>query len=457
MARIVISILHLYIDGDQLLTLVSLNRVCLAASIVVVALQPAQARACQELCFQWDVVADDTSELETLEVEEPYPARGAHVRLFRPPPEYPLDVYLDTDGCMTFETEFTSGFHALVMSEARLGQAQDLYIRSREDVGAGWAVSETPVVIGSLADDVLIPYRETHNLLAWSAHTIYRATNLSDECRVPNREYVLRVVTGDDEKEILGTSANVSEIGSAFVDKKYAIAHETGHWLHKDYFDAPYNCIDGCYEHPSQSPLCTFDDPDVMIGGESHVLRSSEWGPAAYIEGVANFFASVAFNERQHEGAFRYYKVLAGGEKSDDLVSGMYLVSLAGGEGDEVAGGENAWVFNMCSQDWMISPDEAEISNELDWMRYLWAMWTVESDSYGAPPSMDDLMLLLRTLTVGAPQWYTNTGAPVEPGGLGWSGAIRRVVGADGPFADARYETRATTLGDTDHYGVLRP
>lgn len=428
--------------------------ICTATFLGIVAFPP-KTRACQELCFRWEVAADDTSELETFAVEDPYPARGAHVRVFRPPPEHPLDVYLDTNGCVTFETAYTSGFQALVFSEVRLGQDQDLYIRSQENIDSAWTVSEVPVVITSLTDDVLIPYRETHNVLAWASHTVYRATNLSDECRAPSQEYIVRVaIEGQDE--ILETTSSTTSIGAAFVDKKYAIAHEAGHWLHKEYFGVQYSCMNGCYEYIAKSASCSFDDANVLVGASGHVLRSAEWGPAAYIEGTANFFASIAFNERQQDGVFRYYKVLAKDGLNDDLVDGLNLVSLAGGD-DDAVGGENAWVFNKCGADWATSPDEAEISNELDWMRYLWGMWTAEDENFGAPPSLDDIMSLLRALTAGAPQWYTNTGAPPDPDGLGWSEAIRLVVSENGPFADARYETRANTLGDIDHYGVLRP
>jgi hypothetical protein len=103
----------------------------LALVVVAVAATPRAADACETktVCVVFEGIYDDltTGAFPALENDRVY-ARGIGVRtmVFPPAPEPPQEIFADTEGCITFESEFHTGFEVVVFPEAVLGQNRNI-------------------------------------------------------------------------------------------------------------------------------------------------------------------------------------------------------------------------------------------------------------------------------------------------------------------------------------------
>lgn len=346
------------------------------------------------ICFKWQVDFLDNG------VGEDYysyagltPARGARTVLLRPAPEPPIERFLDQEGCMTFETQFAYGHKAMVYSEAFVGDPAVHITASRDRVPGGgveelefvWEVDVHGVAANDVVELPIKPHEKDPfpPLMGGVTEAIYRLGQLEVLELLP-AGVGLNIEFWDYNANAFGSATGIT-VGPDSYREKFVMGHEIGHWLQ----DNMGGLKGASYTYPSKDPLCKFGvvepvyDLDGMVIDTlagSHGIRSSEWSTDAFQEGFGHFIASVAFNDLDTDGIFRYYKDidLALYSAYTDLAAMNYRISLFGGPaGDSPLGGQDAWTRNACPQDWL----EDEVSTELDWMRFLWHFVTDEGDA----------------------------------------------------------------------------
>jgi hypothetical protein len=151
-----------------------------------------------------------------------------------------------------------------------------------------------------------------------------------------------------------------------------AVSHETGHWIH--YMHARPNCTSAginCGLAGADYNYCTIGDPactppaadDCTRSPDgTHGFRTVEWNGSAHIEGMANLFTALAFNNR------------AGGDCA--------LVDNSSNRDCEAVGKtlETGETGNGPCFEWL-SPRFFDTGVELDWTKMYWDFITDEGQS----------------------------------------------------------------------------
>lgn len=399
------------------------------AVVITVGLPPSQARACHptRLCMQLPVQLDDAED-GTLPYDDYLPARGVRVTIFRPPPEPPLGVYLDEDGCVEFDTQYNAGLKLLWYPEAVLGAANGNNVRvkafeSLQDQ-VDDAIYPEGVDVPAIPDDAMVQLdvppadledpldtirrNQLTNALAVAVNVIHRLNTLPGTHLVDEHELELVLVPNNNARQ---SGLYTIQLGPDSRHERFVLAHEIGHWIQRqssfivdpvegldwsnnyDYVPAvTRGACDFVVQYPDDTPT-----PNEVSDSHYHGIRSAEHNSAAMTEGFAHFTAAVAFNDiAEEEGVFRYYKDIdtsmeSGVEAYQDFVDAGGLVSLQGGTDPGTLGGHSAWVATEedCEDDWAQTD---EISSGMDWMRFWWQFLT---DQQGDQPGYWDIVHLL--------------------------------------------------------------
>lgn len=121
-------------------------------------------------------------------------------------------------------------------------------------------------------------------------------------------------------------------------------------------------------------------------------MRSIEPAQGGLIEGIAQFGASIAFNDIHDDQAlFRYYKEFEGNPNYLDLEENNNLVSLVP-EASGGLGGPRRWMETQCIED-PFGPG-MERAVELDYMRFWWQVLR-ETTSAGQEPNLNQMLAFL--------------------------------------------------------------
>ena len=387
-------------------------RAILLPALVAWAL-PATAEACHDVrvCVWFDVSETDDLSVGDYMTDELTPARGVRVTVVPPAPEPPMGTFLEPDGCIDLETQYTFGLTLVLHAEALLGQNDNIWIRAFDKStvsptgdGVGGVVDDSeeytlPIHINGVADedevDVVVPPSNFASILAYTVETVYRLDNVYGASLTGAKE--LQVAYFDQDLEDGNQMLSALHAGfmlllaeGSYANKKFTVGHEVGHFFHREAGTSTlntagyrYEAIDTPCEFCTQAPaLCPFFE---------HALRSAEDSQDAALEGFAHFAAAAAFNNPTgSDGTFEYYKDLAAFSQYDDLADDNYLVSLE----DEDLGGEDAWTENQCSNDFafpLTDPDEQHVGSEIDWLRLYWRF--VNDASYsGSLATVSDVL-----------------------------------------------------------------
>lgn len=377
---------------------------------------PGNARACREvpLCVQIETMFEDGDATidGTLDITEggalPHGvmrARGLRVDILRPYPEHPLGLWLDQDGCTTFESQFHAGFHVKLHPAVLLGQNNNIRIIADDMDNPDPDVC----VMDPLTDEndmmvCTIPYSKRWNWIAAAAHTVHRLDNATEMgTSLLSQDEELLITNSDVFGSFTDLSVDTYFAGALSIRHRYGVAHETGHWIHGQAnmaFDADTESWATFYAYPPQDDPCVFAPPAVLAAVEGHGIRSAEFTSSALAEGFAQFVASVAFNEiTSEEGTFKYYKRIDPEEAPaylDFVETDHYRVSLQGGELESTLGGRSAWVENECSNDFAEPQTSGEdITSEIDWMRFFWRLVTADETEYGTAMDFWEVATLL--------------------------------------------------------------
>lgn len=378
------------------------------------------ASACHEttVCFYWDAAFDDSNVGEDYLTNGPVPASGARIVLLRPPPETPLTRSLDTDGCITFDTQYSYGHKALVYADAVIGGVRLLPALNDSDQPLGaWApqslVWETHLqgleaggsAVGMVSAEVGLDQGELNvrmlPIFAAATATLRRFEDLGvmPPSLDPDETIYLayRPVLGNARCHCHGTSPSVVDIGVDSFREKFVIAHELGHWLDGTWngngpglYSYAYDAVD---EPCMFDILQTYDKDMHAIGsdGGSHGMRQAHWSGGALVEGIAHFISAITWNDfGDEEGVFRYYKDINVMKfpSYQPFVDGGSLVALQGGAAGTV-GGVSRWVATQCLDDWDGWDTTHEVTSEMDWMRFWWRFL---SDQAQAQPGLDQIL-----------------------------------------------------------------
>lgn len=405
----------------------------------VVVLSSSRAHACHTTtaCIHWNAGFNDNGFGEDYGLDDTVPASGTRVTIIRPPPEPPISAFLDSNGCISFETEYNYGLKAVVYADAVVGgvhirpfaspqeQADDVVYEWEVDLH-GLApdpqpVDAPPAAVVTNYDIQLDPAQNAGAFVPiptmMAAATVALARYATPELdAIPPDPAPLHLVFTPMSSNARcrcngGGGTQTLDIGPDAWQEKFAVAHELGHYLQTEFsnddlwpfcYTYPHevtivNGIEKCADPDSdelQEPLdtpCAFPlnglvgtfnaDTDANL----HGIRSAEWASGAFIEGFAHFMASSAFNDLTDEdGIFRYYKTINADVLTDyeDFVQGGYIVSLRGGTEPEpdTLGGANRWAELMCPDDWSAGDGvAADVGSEIDWMRFWWRFSTDQS------------------------------------------------------------------------------
>lgn len=359
---------------------------------------------CNEItvCVNLEVEGDDslTGDYAT---GQTVPARGLRTILTPPAPESAKQLYLDDNGCVTFESDYNYGFKLAVYAEAFLGPSHHIRLRVFETEDEANNPGNYPVepmavlhLGGAANGDTItrdIPLTTLTNMLGYASAAIYRIENAIvsplGEVGTPF-PMMLRIYTADNNGDLGAKqeSDRLIFVGAEARKRKFVFSHEIGHWYHHNWSGkevlAGIQSMTGIYGYDVLDSPCEFSAP----GSNSwHGIRSAEWSRGAVAEGFAQFISALAFNDPTNPDAeFEYYKdidLTAVPDYTDLVEDDDYIISL----NDDSSGGDDAWVENMCPNDWDYPYDPGTLDDhtgsEIDWMRFFWRFTT--STNAGLP------------------------------------------------------------------------
>jgi len=356
-------------------------------------------------------------------------ATGVRVTIIRPPPEPPLGLHLDADGCVEFPTQFAAGHQVMVYPDALVGGGQDVRITVHDwdptfTGGGGFDVSEHTLVprsgdvcdIPPIADGAEVwcspSEYEWWGTMAVATHFVNKLDALpGSPLSGEDLDFVSLSTDGPGIAFYAFDEGNLA-LGQGASRHRFIVAHEMGHWIHSRVQiaeDGPsssdlrpiYGYPAACHVDPvGPDPACKFavvyDQPTLDPGFEMnlknklelHGIRSSEYSSAAMVEGFAHFAAAVAFNDISEEaGMFVYYKDIdydAVPAYQAFVEDDGYRVDLPGSVNG--LGGTVAWVENECPNDFDTAYGDGSsmqvstaISSEIDWLRFFWEFLTLQS------------------------------------------------------------------------------
>jgi hypothetical protein len=322
--------------SKSLLRIEDVMKFCQGCAFLAALAAPLTARATtfdHHWCFNWKAVNLDTNIGEDFNLTSTWTARGARIGVQHAVAGNQPVMYTNVGtGCVDFQSTASSNFTVTIYAETKVGASGNIIVRSfateanyvswRDGPGAPSATLEQWLWLG------VTP-------ACTGTNCTLTMTNTSGTDPVSNMiavgTQVLHKIDGETTPRISGTVelALINEpcggaggSGSCFRresgephiawiqstdngdQRKFLIAHETGHLLHdvRSGFPAwggnPWVIATGHH---------TRCDSAGIPG--AHALRSEELSSGAFIEGFAHYMATLTFNSHLSTSAwFKYYK-----------------------------------------------------------------------------------------------------------------------------------------------------
>ncbi|MDC0720355.1 hypothetical protein [Nannocystis bainbridge] len=333
-------------------------------------------------------------------------ARGARVYILHPS-ESPRTLYTDVDtGCLSFLSNFGSGFEVRLHAETKVGGTGNITIRAFASLAnleywealpvqarlESWRWYDVaPTCDGTFCDLTLTNTSVTDvvsNLIAAATWVVHRVDS-STSPRIAGT-HSLAVIHADCDIGSGSCYIKNSPNNRIFIQdtltglpegatRKFLIGHETGH-----FFDHVYS--GGLLAASGAWGLTDINHPRCSSAGVvgNHALRSEEWASGAFVEGFAHFISTLAFNQHtEQNGIFKYYK--------NDSGSGFsYNFDTVDVEGS------SSWLHSTsgcdCRNGAFLCPDR---STELDWLRFFWDFRTNPGGTGDPQPTHADIFAML--------------------------------------------------------------
>jgi hypothetical protein len=154
------------------------------------------------------------------------------------------------------------------------------------------------------------------------------------------------------------TTAKTLRISADIAHERGLVAHETGHWIHRMHHTATFNRDYSYSDSDAGNP-----SDDCIRNAEGHTADTVEWQSAAHLEGIADFFAAVAYNDFAGNADCKIPFYIGFNVEVD------YLDCEEGGES-----------MSVCAE-WNNTTLFKKTGNELDWTKMYWDFLTNRAGS----------------------------------------------------------------------------
>lgn len=294
----------------------------------------------------------------------------------------------ESDGCSTFTSSTGGGLTMMVIyAESKIGGTDNITVRSFETLAdlntweasptdtnlPQWTLYVVPDCTGTTCTTTITNTSDQtdvvsnlHSAAVWTVYNIDKSTS-------PR-------LTGARELFLHNSGCGSATYGSCQDDdvveiqpgwdgarRKFLIGHEVGHWLQYQWIGGDILADIAVDPYGVQNPSGTACDSAGVPG--NHALRSLEFEVGAFVEGVAHFFSTLAYNDHDEtDGAFHYYKDI-----------GAYDFDVVDVEHGPTGGDDNAYA-NVCGCPASCSYTDGtagavqanQLGTELDWLRAYW-------------------------------------------------------------------------------------
>ncbi|MDQ2643510.1 MAG: hypothetical protein M3020_06840 [Myxococcota bacterium] len=273
-----------------------------------------------------------------------------------------------TPGSWTFTVGLDSKNFPTNVSEFRIVARNDAGSIPTKQLGPFTVTSSTTALGGQLITMAAGDDTTLQHMFAMTQHTIRRAMSLGTVLK-PNSTLTLKFTTGSNEYI---HSTRTVLINRNAAKNRGPVSHEVGHWIHRGWMTTTSTGRNDTYCTPGGSPTCTVPPADgcSRTPGGSHGQEMIEWDSVAHLEGIADFFRVLAFNNTTEEapngGANCVFPGWALGVAERlwncDAV-GLYLKTGA-------TGGNNCYEWTRSIFNY--------VGNEYDWTKAYWDLFADE-------------------------------------------------------------------------------
>ncbi len=362
-------------------------------ALLVLASQASATTYLVKFCFTYDVAyadADSSFGDDYVTTDTTYPARGARAKVTENiTSTVKWDDFVEDDtpdpGCTdTLTLDSTRSYDIKVKSYAQVN-GNTMWVYTDDTLASIYATGPgtyAPTASGTV--NISTPGgTEQWNIANAIGHAMWRRDggmtgetfNFANEAGPNGTEYI-RGDAGDPDDDFVYVSSGGN-------DNKYMIVHEFGHLVAAQANDGgpPDNDDGGVSYYDADEEECF----SLGIDEESHSMNSKEYQGAASWEGIAHYYAAVAFNDTtESDCVFVCYK------DTDWDLDELYESSQ-----------EEAEFAVSCEDGPTVAPDDAYMnsycsgtfanrSTEYDWLRFFWDLDTDQALTYSTVLSIWD-------------------------------------------------------------------
>jgi hypothetical protein len=273
-----------------------------------------------------------------------------------------------TAGSWTFTVGLDSKNFPTNVSEFRIVARNDAGSIPTKQLGPFTVTSSTTALGGQLITMAAGDDTKLQHMFAMTQHTIRRAMSLGTVLK-PNSTLTLKFTTSDNQYDHATRTVLINRNSAT---NRGPVSHEVGHWIHRGWMTTTSTGRNDTYCTPGGSPTCTVPPADgcSRTPSGSHGQEMIEWDSVAHLEGIADFFRVLAFNNTTEEspngGANCVFPGWALGVAERlwncDAV-GLY-------EKTGATGGGNCYEWTR--------PIFGNVGNEYDWTKAYWDLFADE-------------------------------------------------------------------------------
>jgi hypothetical protein len=294
-------------------------------------------------------------------------ARGIHLQVWENGGPTLFSGYTNADtGCKTLDMSTSESYTIRVKTQAELDSGNNTLVESADtefsnvflyDVDTNFVPAGTPQT-----EYFTYPYYGESelgvNVAAAAGYGVhYRNGGIDDEIW---HYYTETCPSGSGSCTTNDSNSDMSVFLSGFgTERKYIIAHETGHLL-------------GYIADEESSPILSYacpNGPDCEEFTDTvHDWTSKEYQTAAAVEGFAHYFAAALWNDREDDCEYYYYKEVDFDPRD----------SHGDGEAGDLYSCESGGAFmeDECGTPY----DDRGV--EVDWLRFWWDLYTDQNVSH---------------------------------------------------------------------------
>jgi len=295
--------------------------------------------------------------------------------------------YLDSNGCTTFP--LTPGNWTFELSLTTFGwpvigagisaKASASSFPPTKQVGPFAVTASTTSLQVGFAFNVGID-ADLQSALVIAQQTIKRAMSLGT---VIKQNASLTII--NDTSNFFDIPSSTVHLTNGAMHTRQPPAHETGHWIYHNWVTTTATGANDTYCTPNSGPTCTVPPNDGcrraanLHNGHGHGQDTISWQSTAHLEGIADFFAMLAYNDA-FAGADCWFPgalSTAPARLANCESEGIYMAT-----GTSTGGNCFEWNNSIFTS----------VGNEYDWTKMYWDLFADET-GLGASRLRDYLSL----------------------------------------------------------------